>query len=85
MTRKIEYTTGRDYDTPQVLKIEVLHSDTDDFGFITGKALFVDHSRYIAATVDFVAFGKKDADIGEAVLAAYDSGDYYAKIFSHCV
>ena len=83
MTQTIAFSTGRTYDSPQVLKIEILNSNTDDFGFITGKALFVDHSRYIAATVDFLAFGAKDADIGEAVLASYDSGNYQAEIFSH--
>ena len=85
MTRKIEFTTGRDYDAPQVLKIEVLHSDTDDFGFTTGKAFFVDHSRYIAGTVEFISYGDKDKDIGESVLDRYDTGNYYAEIFSRCV
>jgi len=83
MTHTIAFNTGRTYDSPQILKIEILNSSADDFGFITGKALFIDHSRYIAATVDFLAFGGKDSDIGRAVLESYDSGEYQAEIFSH--
>lgn len=55
----------------------------DEFNFLTGSALFVDRSRHIAARVDFVSFGNSDADIGRAVLAAYDSGEYHSKIFNH--
>ena len=80
----VKFATGRTYDVPQVLEIEVLQSTTDDFGFIDGLALFVDRSRHIAGCVDF--FAKSDAaqDIGKSVLSAYDSGDYRAKIFNHC-
>ena len=81
--RTLQYPTGRTYDAPQVLDIELLSHDTDNFSFVTGSALFVDCSRHIAARVDFIAFGTSDAHIGRAVLAAYDSGKYYPKIFSH--
>jgi hypothetical protein len=81
--RTLTYSTGRDYGTAQVLEIEILNHKTDDFSFVTGSALFVDRSRHIAARVDFIAFGTSDDHIGRAVLAAYDSGDYYSKIFSH--
>ncbi len=83
MNHKIEYRTGRTYDAPQVLKIQILHHDVDEFNFITGKALFVDHSRHIAGTVDFFAMNDTDAAIGKGVLAAYDKGDYGQVIFSH--
>lgn len=81
--RKINYSTGRTYDTPQVLEIQLLASNIDEFGFVDGSALFVDRSRHIAARVDFVALAGTDAEIGKGVLAAYDSGNYHAKIFSH--
>ena len=89
--RTLQYPTGRTYDAPQVLDIELLSHAADEellsyaaeFNFLTGSALFVDRSRHIAGRVDFIASGNSDADIGRAVLAAYDSGDYYSKIFSH--
>lgn len=81
--KKLHYTTGRTYDTPQVLEIEILNSQTDAFGFIDGKALFVDRSRHIAATVDFFSPSASAADIGAGVLRAYDSGQYSALVFSH--
>ncbi len=81
--RLLNYSTGRTYDAPQVLEIEILSQVKDEFNFSTGSALFVDRSRHIAGRVDFMAFGDSNADIGRAVLDAYDSGTYYAKIFSH--
>jgi hypothetical protein len=81
--RKIEYPTGRTYDAPQVLKIEVLNSKTDESGWVDGLALFIDHSRYIAATVFFVSPEDTDKEIGKAVLFGYDRGDYCPKIYSH--
>lgn len=81
--RMLTYSTGRTYDAPQVLEIELLSHDRDEFGILTGSALFVDRSRHIAARVDFVSFGDTDDQIGRAVTAAYDGGNYYAKIFSH--
>ena len=81
--QKLTYKTGRTYDTPQVLEIEILASQTDEFGFIDGKALFVDRSRHIAGTVDFFSLSGSDADIGAGVLRAYDTGEYGALVFSH--
>jgi len=81
--RNLTYSTGRTYDAPQILEIELLSHDMDEFNFLTGSALFLDRSRHIAARVDFVAFGNSDADIGRAVLAAYDAGEYHSKIFNH--
>lgn len=83
MKQRITYTTGRTYDCPQVLEIEILQSQTDDFGFTDGKALFVDRSRHIAGTVDFFAPSNTAAAIGAGVLRAYDSGEYGTLIFSH--
>jgi len=82
-SRTLNYSTGRTYDAPQVLEIELLNHTKDDFNFVTGSALFVDRSRHIAARVDFLSFGDANADIGRAVLESYDSGEYYTKIFSH--
>ena len=85
MTNTITFNTGRIYDAPQILQIDIMESATDDFGFVSGKATFVDHSRYIAGTVDyFLAFGHKDNDIGEAILSAYDAGAYKANVFAKC-
>ena len=85
MTNTITFNTGRTYDAPQILQIEILESETDNFGFVSGKATFVDRSRYIAGTVDyFLAFGHKDSDIGEAILSAYDAGAYKSGIFAKC-
>lgn len=81
--KQLTYSTGRTYDAPQVLEIELLSHSKDEFNFVTGSALFVDQSRHIAARVDFVSFGDSDADIGRAVLAAYDSGEYHPKFFCH--
>lgn len=81
--KKLHYTTSRTYDTPQVLEIEILASQTDEFGFIDGKALFVDRARRIAGTVDFFSLSGSDADIGAGVLRAYDTGEYGALVFSH--
>ena len=81
--RTLQYPTGRTYDAPQILEIELLNHAVDEFNFLTGSALFVDRSRHIAARVDIVAFGNSDSEIGRAVLAAYDSGEYHSKIFNH--
>ena len=81
--RTFNYPTRRVYDTPQVLEIEILSHTKDEHNFVTGSALFVDRSRHIAARVDIMSYGDTNADIGRAVLESYDSGEYYAKIFSH--
>ena len=82
-SRTLNYPTGRTYDAPQVLEIELLNLTEDEWGNLTGSALFVDHSRHIAARVDFFTLSESDADIGRAVLSAYDSGEYHSKLFAH--
>jgi hypothetical protein len=82
-SRTLNYSTGRTYDAPQVLEIELLNLTEDEYGTFTGSALFVDRSRHIAARVDIFTISESDADIGRAVLAAYDSGEYYSKLFAH--
>jgi hypothetical protein len=68
------FTTGRTYDAPQVLLITVEHKSTDEHGLIDITATFVDASRHISGRVETVLFRREL--IGEAVLAAYDSGNY---------
>lgn len=69
-----EYRTGRTYDAPQVLLITVEDQTSDEFGFKDITATFVDASRHISGRVRTVVFGRDP--IGEAVLAAYDAGNY---------
>jgi len=69
-----EYSTGRTYDKPQVLLIKVEQQTTDEFGLIDMVATFVDSSRHISGRVETVLF--KNDLIGEAVLQAYDAGNY---------
>jgi hypothetical protein len=68
------FTTGRTYDTPQVLWITVEDQTTDNFGIVDFTARFVDESRHISGRVETVLF--PGGLIGEAVLAAYDAGQY---------
>lgn len=83
--RKINYATGRIYDAPQVLEIEILRSQKDEFGWTEGLALFVDKSRHIAGTVDFFVSTDTDNEIGKSVLSVYDTGEYRYQSFKHCV
>jgi hypothetical protein len=69
-----EYTTGRTYDKPQVLLITVEDKTTDEFGLIDLVATFVDSSRHISGRVETVMSPRET--IGEAVLQAYDAGNY---------
>ena len=69
-----EYRTGRTYDAPQVLRITVESKTSDEFGITDITATFVDDSRHISGRVQTVVFGNEP--IGEAVLAAYDAGNY---------
>ena len=69
-----EYTTGRTYDAPQVLLITVEDRTTDEFGLIDIVATFVDASRHISGRVNTVMTPREL--IGEAVLQAYDAGNY---------
>jgi hypothetical protein len=70
----MNYSTGRIYDTPQVLAITVESDTPDDLGFRDVVAVFRDASRRIAGRVSLVVFGA-DA-IGPLVLAEYDAGRY---------
>jgi hypothetical protein len=70
----IEYSTGRTYDKPQVLLITVEDRTTDEFGLIDLVATFVDASRHISGRVNTVMFPHET--VGEAVLQAYDAGNY---------
>ena len=69
-----EYATGRTYDAPQVLQITVEAQSVDEFGLIDITATFVDASRNISGRVQTLAFPHEN--IGAAVLAAYDAGNY---------
>jgi hypothetical protein len=71
----LQYATGRTYDAPQVLTINVESLVADDFGFQDVTATFTDASRHITGRVSVVVC---DGDIGPAVLAAYDAGQYDA-------
>ena len=70
----IEYSTGRTYDAPQVLLITVEDKTLDEFGLIDLTATFVDASRHISGRVNTVMTPREL--IGEAVLQAYDAGNY---------
>lgn len=70
----IEYSTGRDYGKPQVLRITVESKTTDEFGMTDVTATFVDSARGISGRVQTIVFGNDP--IGAAVLAAYDAGNY---------
>lgn len=69
-----EFTTGRTYDKPQVLLITVEQKTLDEFGLIDLIATFVDASRHISGRVKTVMTSRET--IGEAVLQAYDAGNY---------
>lgn len=73
MRKQLEHATGRAYNGPQVLKIEVESESTDDFGLCDIVATFRDDSRGISGRVKTVVFSD---GIGAAVLAAYDAGRY---------
>lgn len=71
----INYSTGRTYDGPQVLEIEIEARKEDDFGLEEITATFRDHSRHIAGRVNALIFSD---GIGPAVLTEYDAGRYQA-------
>ena len=73
--RTIKYTTGRTYDTTQVLEITVESESTDSWGLQEIVATFNDASRHIKGRVHTVVFAD---GIGKAVLEAYDAGRYEA-------
>jgi hypothetical protein len=71
----ITYSTGRTYDTAQVLAITIESETTDDFGIRDVVATFKDDSRHISGRVNVIVFND---GIGASVLAAYDAGQYQA-------
>lgn len=72
--KHIRYETGRTYDTDQVLDILVEEYGTDEWGTGVVTATFTDESRHInGRVINAPVFGD---DIGEAVLSAYDHGQY---------
>lgn len=71
----IKYTTGRTYDSPQVLEITIEARTEDEYGLEEITATFTDASRHISGRVDVLVFAD---GIGPAVLAAYDAGRYKA-------
>jgi len=75
MANLIKYTTGRTYDAPQVLEIEIEARTTGDFGLEEITATFRDQSRHIAGRVTALVFND---GIGAAVLTEYDAGRYQA-------
>lgn len=72
---KVTYTTGRTYDEPQVLEIEIEARTEDEFGLEEITATFRDQSRHISGRVNALVFPD---GIGPAVLAEYDAGRYTA-------
>lgn len=70
---QLTYTTGRTYDTPQVLKITVESRRVDEYGLEEITATFTDESRHIAGRVTTLLFND---GLGRAVLQAYDAGQY---------
>lgn len=73
--QQITYTTGRTYDSAQVLQITIESSQTDEFGLQEITATFVDESRHISGRIHTIVFND---GIGRAVLDAYDAGRYQA-------
>jgi len=69
----IKYATGRNYGMPQILAITIESETTDDYGFTDVVATFSDVSRNIAGRVALVTDTK---GLGQAVLQAYDAGQY---------
>jgi hypothetical protein len=71
----IKYATGRTYDSPQVLEIEIETRKEDEYGLEEITATFKDQSRHIAGRVTAIVFPD---GIGPAVLIEYDAGRYQA-------
>ena len=71
----LEYSTGRTYNTAQVLAITVEEHGTDEWGIGEVTATFKDASRNISGRVVRVPIFPRES-IGEAVLSAYDRGTY---------
>lgn len=73
----LEYTTGRTYDTAQVLEITVEEQGTDEWGIGEITATFKDASRNISGRIVRAPIFARES-IGEAVLSAYDHGNYHS-------
>ena len=70
----IEHATGRTYNGPQVLHIEVLSDHTGECGLRDVIATFSDPSRNIKGRVETVVWSTDS--IAQSVLQAYDAGRY---------
>jgi hypothetical protein len=84
--KTINYPTGRVYDEPQVLEIQLMHvtsNDSNGFLIIEGRARFIDRSRHIAGQVNFLTMDDSELAIAKDVLSSYDSGRYEAEIFAN--
>jgi hypothetical protein len=68
------YTTGRTYDTAQVLVFTILESFPDVNGFFDNVVVFQDDSRHITGISRMFDF--KDYITGADLLASYDAGNY---------
>jgi len=76
MLKNMTYRTGRTYNGPQILEIELLDSRVDCFGFIDAEVIFTDASRGIKAKATAMVIGDDPSDLGPAVMHAYDNGAY---------
>lgn len=73
----INYSTGRTYNTEQVLGITVEQIiQSDEFGWFDFTAVFFDASRNICGRVNVTSMTRAESDMGFAVLKAYDAGNY---------
>jgi hypothetical protein len=73
MNNTFTYSTGRTYNSPQVLEITIEADQEDEYGLRDITATFKDASRNISGRVKTVVFAD---GVGEAVLCAYDAGQY---------
>ena len=71
---QINYKTGRNYGTEQVLQITVEQDIQADYAIRDIVAVFVDSSRRISGRVHTTLFGSDG--IGESILREYDAGRY---------
>ena len=70
----MQYDTGRVYDSKQILEISIEEAGFDEWGIGVITATFSDPSRHINGRV--VNYPVFNGDFGEAVLSAYDNGQY---------
>ena len=71
---QINYKTGRNYGTEQVLQITVEQDIQADYAMREIVATFIDSSRRISGRVHTTLFGSDG--IGESILREYDAGRY---------